>query len=86
MKLGTMAQVATLVRNTRLEAGLTQAQLADRMGVARDWVIRLEKGNPRLEVQLVLDALVALGLTLSATARDVVDEGDPFADVFEALP
>lgn len=44
----------------RTELGLTQAQLADKVGVGREWVVRLEKGNPRLKVGMVLGALRAL--------------------------
>ena len=78
--------VAALVRHTRREQGLTQAELAARIGVGRDWVVRLEQGNPRLELSKVLDAFVALGLELSAVRNgSAMPEPDPFADVFEAL-
>jgi transcriptional regulator with XRE-family HTH domain len=40
---------------------LTQADLASRLQISRDWVVRLERGHPRLEAQRVLDALVVLG-------------------------
>lgn len=89
MQLATMSQVSTAVRNARQERGLTQAQLAAQLGVARDWVIRLEQGNPRLEVQRVLDALTLLGLTPTAgptRPQDENAEDDPFAHVFKALP
>lgn len=67
MKVTSVRDLGALVRSTRLEAGLTQAELATRLGVARDWVVRLEQGHPRLEAQKVLDALAALDLTLDAT-------------------
>jgi len=51
---------------------LTQAELADRLRVSRDWVVRLEKGSPRLETQKVLDALSVLGLTLEVTGDQPV--------------
>jgi transcriptional regulator with XRE-family HTH domain len=46
---------------------MTQAELARRAGVSREWLVRLERGHPRLEMQLVLDTLAAVGLTLTAT-------------------
>ena len=83
MKLSTMSDIATAVRNARTGQALTQGQLAQRLGVSRDWVIRLEKGNPRLEVQRVLAALAALGIRIEGVP--VPPEEDPFADVFGRL-
>lgn len=56
------------VRSARRAQGMTQADLASRLGVSRDWVVRLEQGHPRLEVQRVLDALAVLGLSLDVRA------------------
>lgn len=67
MKVTSVRDLGALVRSTRLAAGLTQADLAARLGVARDWVVRLEQGHPRLEAQKVLDALAALDVALDAT-------------------
>lgn len=64
MKANTVRDLGALVRSARRAQGLTQADLAKRLGVSRDWVVRLEQGHPRLEAQRVLDALVVLGLTL----------------------
>lgn len=72
MLVDTVYALGSFVRAQRQAQGLTQAALADRLEVSRDWVIRLEQGHPRLEAQRVLDALVALGVTLDLTAR-----GDP---------
>jgi hypothetical protein len=43
---------------------MTQAALAHRAGVGRDWIVRLEGGHPRLEAQKVLDIMLLLGLIL----------------------
>lgn len=64
MRVHTVRDLGALVRTARRAQGLTQAELANRLRVSRDWVIRLEKGSPRLETQKVLDALGVLGLTL----------------------
>jgi len=88
MQVTTIRSLGSFVRAERLAQGLTQATLADRLGVSRDWVIRLEQGHPRLEAQRVLDALVVLGVTLDLAARVDPPEGgqaappadpDPFA-------
>ncbi len=64
MRVQTVRDMGALVRTTRRAHGLTQADLATRLRVSRDWVVRLEQGSPRLEAQKVLDALTVLGLTL----------------------
>lgn len=64
MALTSTATLGALVREARQRQGLTQAQLAERMGVTQKWVSKLERGNPRAEVQLVLDVFVALGMEL----------------------
>lgn len=77
--------VASAIRQARLERGLTQAQLADLIGVGRDWVVRLEQGSPRLELSKVLDAFVALGLELTPTPVRADDVPDPFAAALQGL-
>jgi HTH-type transcriptional regulator/antitoxin HipB len=52
------------MRDQRLELGLSQVALANQIGVARAWVIRVERGNAGAEIGLVLKALAALGLDL----------------------
>ncbi|MBT0768111.1 helix-turn-helix transcriptional regulator [Kineosporia sp. J2-2] len=64
MRVTTVRDIGALVRAARRAQGMTQAVLADRLGVGRDWIVRLESGQPRLETQKVLDALVVLGLAL----------------------
>jgi len=64
MRVKTIRDLGSFVRSERRAQGMTQADLAARLGVSRDWVVRLEQGHPRLEAQRVLDALVMLGATL----------------------
>jgi HTH-type transcriptional regulator/antitoxin HipB len=52
------------MRDRRLELGLSQAVLADQVGVARSWVIRVERGSAGAEMGLVFKALRALRLDL----------------------
>lgn len=97
MELRTMADVGAVVRTARKRLRLTQTQLAARMGVTQAWVSRLENGNPRLEAQLVLDALNVLDVPLNAgeagaeKASSHAAENlaaappDPFADVVSRL-
>lgn len=58
-------QLGRAVRLKRQEKGLSQSALAAQLGVERKWVLRLEAGNPKAELGLVLKALDALGLRAS---------------------
>lgn len=70
MEIKTMGDVGALVRSVRTARGMTQAELAAQLRVSRDWVVRLEKGHPRLEAQRVLDALRVVGVNLDAAVRE----------------
>lgn len=58
-------QLGRAVRLKRQEKGLSQSALAAQLGVERKWVLRLEAGNPKAELGLVLKALDALDLRAS---------------------
>lgn len=60
MRVSTAKELGAYVRGERRAQSLTQVELASRAGVSRDWLIRLEAGERRLEVGLVLDVLNAL--------------------------
>lgn len=63
-KLLNSAAFGVLVRETRVAAGLTQTQLAERIGASRFWVAAFEKGKPGAELGLAIKAINALGLSL----------------------
>jgi putative transcriptional regulator len=57
---------ATLVRARRKEAGLTQQQLADAVGVSRQTVISMESGDYAPSVFLALAVARALDTSVEA--------------------
>lgn len=63
-KLINPAVLGALVRERREAAGLTQTQLAERIGASRFWVAAFEKGKPSAELGLALKAIQALGLSI----------------------
>lgn len=65
-----MGDLGAVVRSVRTARGMTQADLAAQLSASRDWIVRLEKGHPRLEAQRVLDALRVLGVKLEASAPE----------------
>jgi HTH-type transcriptional regulator/antitoxin HipB len=58
------------IRLKRKEKGLSQHRLADLLGVERKWVLRLEAGNPKAELGLVLKTLSALGIRANLSDQD----------------
>src|SRR5882762_47994 len=58
------------IRLKRKEKGLSQNSLAELLGVERKWVLRLEAGNPKAELGLVLKALNALNVRAHLSDED----------------
>lgn len=84
--LRTVRDVGAAVRRARREAGLSQQALADRAGVSRQWLSRVEAGKgPSAEMGKVLDVLAALGLAVDLVTTPVAEatDNDPFAGLFE---
>lgn len=62
--LSTVSAIGALVAARREEVGLTQADLASRVGVSREWILRFERGNPGANLRGVLKVLQELNITL----------------------
>ena len=73
MRVSSIHDLAAAARGRRLELGLSQAELAARTGVSRDWINYFEAGKPTVELILVLRVLEVLGLKLDVSA----DTGEP---------
>lgn len=80
MRAKTVADVGAVVRSARHAQGVTQAELARRLHVSRDWVVRLEQGHPRLQAQHILDALVVLNVEVTLTAAHTPTAGQEVPD------
>lgn len=59
-----MRHLGAAVKGYRLEQNLSQAALADRAKVSRQWVVAFEAGKPTAEVGSVLRTVAALGYVL----------------------
>lgn len=68
MVIRTTADLGAIIRERRRQSGLGQAELANRIGVSRQWVVGIERGRARAEVGLVLRALDSLGIRLESAA------------------
>ncbi|WP_169252539.1 helix-turn-helix transcriptional regulator [Brevibacterium sp. 'Marine'] len=61
--IDTPERLATVVHRARTELGWTQAELSQRAGVGRRFIVDLEGGHPRAEIGLVMTVLKTLGLS-----------------------
>jgi transcriptional regulator with XRE-family HTH domain len=57
------------VRTARIAAGLTQAQLAERIGRSQRYVSMIETGSRRLPIEAMVVIMRALGLELRIGTR-----------------
>lgn len=57
-------QLCTLLRQLRLDAGLTQVQVAERLDVPQSFVSKYESGERRLDVIELRHVAEAIGTTL----------------------
>lgn len=61
MLLRTAREVGDLIADGRRRLRLSQSELAQRLGVSRQWLSQVENGKTTVEFDLVLAALHALG-------------------------
>lgn len=62
-------RLAALLRQIRIDAGLTQTQLADRLSETQSYVSKYESGEQRLDLTEIEAVCAAVGISL----RDFVD-------------
>ena len=76
---------ANIIRDRRSDLGLTQADLAQRIGRARQWVVRFESGHAgSASVDSLMAVLNALDLYATVDAAEDDAESDPmFMDVVD---
>ena len=65
MLIRTPADLGAIIKERRKQLGLGQAEMAQRIGTSRQWVIGIERGRARAELGLVLRALNALDIRLN---------------------
>jgi HTH-type transcriptional regulator/antitoxin HipB len=69
MLVRSAADVGRLLKERRTKSGLSQRELAERIGVSRQWVMKVERGHARAEIGSVLRAFRAVGIWLESTTR-----------------
>jgi HTH-type transcriptional regulator/antitoxin HipB len=66
MLIRTATDLGAVIRERRKQLNLGQAELANRIGTSRQWIVGIEQGRSRAELGLVLRALDALGIRLDS--------------------
>jgi HTH-type transcriptional regulator / antitoxin HipB len=74
MKINSVWDLAATVRGRRRDLGLTQAELASRAQVSREWVNGFETGKATVEIGLVIRVLDALGMGLNLVVSDTTPD------------
>jgi DNA-binding XRE family transcriptional regulator len=59
------------LRRARERRGLTQTELAKKLGSSQSRVAKMETGDPSVSLDLLVRSLLALGVTLAQLARIV---------------
>lgn len=62
-------QVGSLLRRTRKQFGLSQAQLGERAGLRQATISQVETGNPSATLETILAVLSVLDLELRIVTR-----------------
>lgn len=81
MLIRTPVDFGAVIRDRRKQLKLDQAALARRIGVSRQWVIEMERGHPRAELNLVLRALDALDIDLDVSTEKRRRRASSAADI-----
>lgn len=77
MHVTTVEDLASIARERRQGLGLSQQQLADKVGVSRLWINEFEGGKPKVELHLVLRVFRELDLFLQVAVRkEGVEKGE----------
>lgn len=80
MNVRSAIDIGILIKDQRKTQGLTQKQLAKKVGVAELWISNFENGKETAQVGLVMKTLAALGLTIEITHSLSPDDHAPQSD------
>jgi HTH-type transcriptional regulator/antitoxin HipB len=74
--------IGRVIREQRRRLGLDQQELANRVGVSRQWIVEIEHGKPRAEIGLVLKTINALnlGINIVPDRRPGRPQSSPLSD------
>lgn len=56
--------LGTMIRYRRKQRKMTEVEFAERLGIARSTVQRVEKGDPKVEIGIMFEAAAVVGVEL----------------------
>lgn len=86
MRIREVEGFGAIARQRRRDLGLTQAQLAEKSGVTRQWLVRFENGNTDVALSKVYAVLKALELTARVNPADELNVNSPTAGRIFMIP
>lgn len=69
-RIYTAASIGPAIRHYRLQEGLTQAELADRVGLTPSYLSRLENGQETEQLRRIVATLKQLGVRMTLQHAD----------------
>ncbi|MGI9363128.1 MAG: helix-turn-helix transcriptional regulator [Parasphingorhabdus sp.] len=82
-----VALLGKMIRHGRKQRRMTETELAERLGIARSTLQRMERGDPRVETGIMFEAAALVGLKLFDSDEKGVNRlSDRFDDRIAVLP
>jgi transcriptional regulator with XRE-family HTH domain len=69
-----IALLGQLIRQARIERKLTVGELAERAGISRGLMQRIEKGDPGCTIGAAFEAAAIVGIRLFDAEQDTIDD------------
>ena len=83
----TIVSLGTMIKNARLERGISQGDLASRLAVSRYTIMAIEKGDPKVAIGSVFEAAYIVGVPLlSDSTSEIKSLATKLADMKGILP
>ena len=83
MRIRTRKELGQLIRESRKRRRLTQAELAEVVGVNRRWVVQVEQAKTSADLRTLLRALRALGIEMHIQPRQFSPEAEQIAEFID---
>jgi len=81
----TLHEIVAAARGRRRELGLSQSDVAQRLGVSRTWVQAFERETGRASIETVLRLMQVLGLSLDLAKSDAAGDRPDQIDLDELI-
>jgi len=82
-----IALLGKMIRHGRKQRKMTEMELAERLGIARSTLQRVEKGDPRVEIGIMFEAAALVGVKLfNSNEKGIKTLSDRMDDRIAVLP